>query len=433
MRLRFLRRQRLRLWRFGLSGGCGGGHNWGASLLHLAALSALLQMGLPPRAEAGFLGDMQAEIQAILERNSGAVVQVISYRRTRANSAIESARVVSGVVWDDHHVVTYDPALSRATRIQVVTATGMVSSARFLGEDPLSRVAVLQTEAALPPPLPRRQAGARAAEVVLALANPRGSRPSVALGLIGGELPAALRPGGVDWMRIMVPIGPGDAGGALVDVQGRLIGLVAGTLPGGEPGFGKAAIAVAIPLTRARRGLERIVAEGGRVEYGYLGVTALDCEDRPPCVRVAEVVADSPADRAGLRANDEILRVNGVPVLSVDGLADQIVYSPVGARLQMRVRRGDAVHDLKIVLQERTRVSLQRAITGAAAAGSTAPAAASGGASPAAATSTTAEQLPEDSALALDMATLQARLMALERELDEMRIALEWCGAEWER
>ena len=380
----------------------------------------VLPLTLASLARSGSLGDMQHEIQNILESSGGSVVQVVSYHDLRGNAANESARVVSGVVWDAHHVVTYDPALAHAERVEIAWPDGNRVSALFLGDDPISRVSVLRTETRLPRPLPRRSFAARRAEVILILSNPAGDQPAAALGLVGGRPPNTLRSRGTNWMLITAPIGPGDAGGAVVDIAGELVGIVAGKLPAA----GSGELSVAIPLARARRGLERLIAVGGKSGYGYLGVTAEDCPDPAPCVHVSEVAQGGPAFEAGLLPGDEILSVNGATVLSVDGLLEQVVYSPVGARMRVMTRRAGVLRELEVVLRQRKQV-LVPPVPAASRPGALAVQGAKGSRGQ-------SDPIfpPQKEAAGPELQTLTEQLTVLEREIEELRAVLETCG--WE-
>ncbi len=379
---------------------------------HAALLIAGATFLAPPAAPAGFLSELQAEIQTILEAHPGSVVKVVSYRAHENGHPEEaSVRVVSGVVWDAHHVVTFDPALDQASRIEIRAEATETRPASLLGQDPISRLSVLRSTEELAAPLPRRRVAPRNAEMILILGNPSGERPSAAIGLVGGGVPNGLELGPSEWMHITAPIGPGDAGGAVLDVAGRLIGIVAGALPETGPGD----LSVAVPIARARRGLERLIARGASGEYGYLGVTAEECTDTSPCVRVTDVVPRGPAFEAGLMPGDRIVKVNGVTVASVDALLESVVYSPVGAALRVSASRGGNPLDVDVVIRQR-RAGFDRSADWAIAQGGL------GGL-----VKKDLSPSQDSSPLTAAMEGLEVKLATLESELDELRIALELC------
>ena len=246
------------------------------------------------------------------------------------------------------------------------------------------------------------------------LGNPAGGRPSAAIGLVGGGVPRGLQLGASEWMQITAPIGPGDAGGAVLDVGGELIGIVAGALQ--EEGSGD--LRVAVPIARARRGLERLIALRGACDYGFLGVTAEDCPEGHTCAQVAGVVDGGPAFEAGLRPGDQILKLDGATVASVDGLLESVVYAPVGATLRVSARRGGKILDLDVVVHKRTAAfdptvdwavhSLADARPGPS---TTGPALAMAPGAPRAA-----------------LEVLESRLGSLETELAELRLELARCA-----
>jgi S1-C subfamily serine protease len=227
------------------------------------------------------------------------------------------------------------------------------------GADPLSDLAVLRAEAGDLTAAELGDADAlQVGQLVVAIGSPLGFHGSVTAGVVsalGRALPTRSRSAGSlveNVIQTDAALNPGNSGGALADGLGRVIGVntaVAGV------GLG-----LAVPINDATR---RIVAElmsDGRVRRAYIGIVGgarplpprFATADQGAAIEVVEVVEESPAARAGLRAEDLIVRVDGRPMSDVGDLQRLMVGDRIGRPLEVAlIRRGRAL-TLELVPEE---------------------------------------------------------------------------------
>ncbi len=278
-------------------------------------------------------------------------------RRGRVPAGAGSAVVLTpdGFLLTSAHVVAVPDARGRATLVD-----GREIAFRVIGADPLSDLAVLRADADdLTPASLGDAARLRVGQLVVAIGNPHGFEGSVTAGVVsalGRSLPA--RSGSTVRMIDSViqtdaALNPGNSGGALVDARGQLVGVntaVAGV------GLG-----LAVPINDATRKVISALMSDGRVRRAYLGVAggprplpsrARREREQATGVEVIEVVADSPADRAGLRPEDLIVELDGAPVAGVEDIQRLMVGDLIGTTVDVLVlRQGDPMR-LRLVPRE---------------------------------------------------------------------------------
>jgi serine protease Do len=264
----------------------------------------------------------------------------------RKQRALGSGVIVSadGVVLTNNHVVEH------ADEIQVTLSDGRDLSAKLVGSDPKSDVAVLRIEGnpkGLTPITIGSSAALRLGDVVLAIGNPFGVGQTVTMGIVSAV--GRSRVGIADYedfIQTDAAINPGNSGGALVNMRGELVGINTAILSrtGGYQGIG-----FAIPADMARPIMKSLL-RFGKVERGWLGVSIQDVTPGLASglglsvkkgVLISDVVDDSPAARAGLRRGDVVTALNGKPVRATGPFRNRIAaLGPKGEAKLSLIREG---------------------------------------------------------------------------------------------
>ncbi|MBS0456252.1 MAG: PDZ domain-containing protein [Proteobacteria bacterium] len=275
------------------------------------------------------------------------------------------------VIAPQGYVVTNAHVVEKGKAFRVVFADGRELPAKLIGQDTLSDLAVLQVL----PPKPEvfryaQFAGAndlQAGDEVLAMGAPWGLSNSMSAGVVnnprrllvslfddeadyedslGPDLPTGRY---YAWIQHDAPIAPGNSGGPLVDMRGRVVGVNArGMVLGGD-------LAFAIPAPDAQRVVDALIAYH-RVPRAWLGFRLRSRKDTGYAhgVLVNAVDRDSPAQRAGLRAGDLLLAMDGQAVdapqpVDIPELQRQIAQLPVGKSIEFRVQRDGKTLAVKLL------------------------------------------------------------------------------------
>lgn len=252
----------------------------------------------------------------------------------------------SGVVIDAAKglILTNDHVVPDAPRVVVVLPDGRQRTVKEIRRDPRSDLALLVIDAE---GLSLAQADWGDSEALdladwtLAIGQPFGLSGTVTAGIVSGERRGFGPVGYDDLIQTSAAINPGSSGGPLIDLDGRIVGINVAikTLTGGYEGVG-----FAVPSSRARR-VAADLAEFGLVRRAYLGVGTepLDPDGRDrrkgPGVVVASIAAASPAEEAGLKLGDVIVKVGDRPARSPGAVRLAVEFAPIGRPLELAVVR----------------------------------------------------------------------------------------------
>jgi serine protease Do len=262
------------------------------------------------------------------------------------------------IVTRDGYLLTNNHVVDNADEVKVALADGREFVARIVGKDPQSDVAVLKIDAK---DLPAVELGdsdnLEVGDVVLAIGNPFGVGQTVTSGIISATGRGSLGLDYEDMIQTDAAINPGNSGGALVDAEGRLIGINTAILSrsGGNQGIG-----FAVPANLARSVMEGLVRDG-RVVRGFMGVNVQNLT--PALARefgvkdsqgalVAGITPKSPAEKAGVKEGDVVLEFNRKPVKDSRHLKLQVAQIAPGTAVPVKVLRDGKTHSLSVTVKE---------------------------------------------------------------------------------
>ena len=258
----------------------------------------------------------------------------------------------SGVIVDADkgYILTNNHVVENADKITVTLYDGRNFTAKVVGKDPETDVAVLQIKADGLTALALGNSDAlQVGDFVVAIGNPFGLKHTVTAGIVSALGRAGIEDGKFEnFIQTDASINPGNSGGALVDLNGNLVGINTAIL---SRGGGNIGIGFAIPVNMAHTVMDQII-KYGKVERGVLGVTIQNLTpeiakglgiDTASGVVVTQVQPDSGADKAGIKAGDVILKVDGQPVTSNSSLSSAIGVMRLGSQVDVELARNGKV------------------------------------------------------------------------------------------
>jgi serine protease Do/serine protease DegQ len=268
----------------------------------------------------------------------------------------------SGVIIDARRglVVTNNHVIANADQITVKLADGRQFDAELIGTDPDTDVAVVRIPAENLRALPLADSDRlKVGDFVVAIGNPFGLSQTVTSGIVSALARSGLGIGNYeDYIQTDASINPGNSGGALVNLRGELVGINTAIFSqtGGNIGIG-----FAIPSNMARQVTEQLV-EHGEVRRGFIGASMQDLNpdlaeafkaEADKGAVLVDVEAGSPADRAGLKAGDIIVAVNGKTVDSAAEVRNLVGLMPIGERVTLDIVRNGKKKQVSATIEER--------------------------------------------------------------------------------
>ncbi len=268
----------------------------------------------------------------------------------------------SGVIVDakNGYIVTNAHVIENATEITVQLLDNRSLTAKVIGKDPGSDVAVLKVQAANLVEIPIADSDLEeVGDFVVAIGNPFGLGHTVTSGIISALGRSGINPEGFeDFIQTDASINPGNSGGALVNLNGRLVGINSAILSrtGGNIGIG-----FAIPSNMMKTVMDQLI-KYGEVRRGVLGV---NIQTLTPDIAqsmelgsvqgalVSQVVDGSAAEKAGIKAGDVITAVNGKPVKDASALRNTIGLLRIGDRVDVSLLRDGKPRRVTAVIGER--------------------------------------------------------------------------------
>ena len=281
-------------------------------------------------------------VQAVAESASPSVVSVSS-----------DGRNGTGIVWDDQgHIVTAYHVVHGLEEVEVGSDSGETFTAKVLGRDKGSDLALLKIEAKLPPIAKGDSESLRVGQFVLALANPYATKASATSGIItsvkrsiGGWWGVGVEDAVVTDARV----NPGYSGGPLVDASGKMVALNIAYM---------SSRGIAVPIRKVSAVVEQL-ASGKAVGRAYLGIITNPIPIPEDVAKASEVgqeygllvlsvEAGSAARAAGITFGDVLLGLDGNPVAGFRDLTRFLTEDKVGKSLKLKVLRGGRVEELSV-------------------------------------------------------------------------------------
>jgi S1-C subfamily serine protease len=342
---------------------------------------------IPAIAEEEAANALEAQVETVYEVAGPAVVHIasVSYAYDFFSRPIPQEGTGSGFFYDlEGHIVTNYHVVENAEELSVTLADGRVYPATTVGEDPTNDLAVIHIEADdLPLPISLGNSDdLRVGQFVVAIGNPFGQIGTLTMGVISALGRIIESPDGRfigEAIQTDAAINPGNSGGPLLDLRGRLIGVNSQII---SPDQASVGIGFAVPANTVRRVVPELIARG-RYPHPWLGVDYLPLQPEwaeafrqtgadvaaDEGLLVLRVVAGGPADRAGIRGGDQIVRLGNVRIplggdiiTAIDGQVmasskEFVAYletqKQVGDAVEVTIIRGGEERTVQVTLVER--------------------------------------------------------------------------------
>ena len=274
------------------------------------------------------------------------------------NGESDNTNLGSGVIISqDGYIVTNSHVISKADNIIVMLNDGRKATAKVIGNDVESDLAVIKVDLTGLKPLGFREQSTQVGDVVLAIGNPFGVGQTVTQGIISATGRTGLGINTVeDFIQTDAAINPGNSGGALVDAYGQLVGINTAIFSrsGGSMGIG-----FAIPTEIVKLVMNGIIKDG-KVHRGWLGIELQSSmkdptklSDDTQGVEVMNVMPDGPAAKAGLQKGDIITAMDNKPVDDANTLIQMVARKAPNSVVNLQVMRNKAQSSVNVTLGER--------------------------------------------------------------------------------
>jgi len=331
-----------------------------------------------PRPAAASLRSLSGALQEISHRVGPAVVKIEivgAFQVNQGAKASDQARrqraTGSGVILDaDGYIVTNHHVVAGASRVNVILGVRdakarsilkrrVIKSAEVVGTDRETDLAVLKIDGNGYPHLALTNSDqVKQGQLVLAFGSPHGLRNSVTMGVVSAQARQLQPEHPVVFIQSDVAVNPGNSGGPLVDIRGRVIGINSVILSrsGGSHG-----LSFAIPSNIVRHVYKQIRTHG-RVRRGFVGVNGQTIDQaiaqglglsKKWGVILSDVMPDGPAALAGLEVGDIVQRLDGKPMENGRQMAVNVYQKPIGDNVTLEILRDGKIQNVRVEVAER--------------------------------------------------------------------------------
>ncbi len=261
----------------------------------------------------------------------------------------------SGIIYDkEGYIITNNHVVERASEIKVKLHDGSEYDAKVIGTDPKTDLALIKIEA--DKPLPTLSLGdsdaLQVGEWVIAIGNPFGLEHTVTVGVVSAKGRVIGTGPYDDFIQTDASINPGNSGGPLLNTSGEVVGVNTAIVAAGQ------GIGFATPSNITRRVIEDLRTKGSVVR-GWLGVViqrmspdlakSFGLEENTGAL-VAEIVEDSPAQKAGIKRGDVIIKFNGAEIKTMDVLPRRVAATRPGKKATVTILRDGKKKSLKVTI-----------------------------------------------------------------------------------
>jgi S1-C subfamily serine protease len=311
---------------------------------------------------------LQAAVESVAQNVEKSVVTVHS--SGGQGSAIGSGEFVTS----DGYIATNDHVVNGFSSYSITLSDGSSLNASLVGEDHQDDLAVLKVNTSNAPAISLADSSAaKVGEFVAAIGSPLGQSNSVSFGVISAlnrteteesdSFSSSSGPILTGLIQTSAALAPGNSGGALVDLDGKMVGMptLAATSGTGRQASSSSTIGFAIPSNRIAYVANQLIHSGKltSTNQGFLGVSTRSAGNGVTSqgVLVAGFTQDAhgatPAQSAGLQVGDVITAVNGQTVSSEEDLAGAVLSRAPGTKISVQVQRGNSQQTIQVTLGER--------------------------------------------------------------------------------
>lgn len=286
------------------------------------------------------------------------------FRQNKPNPRREYKQQGQGsgfIISKDGYILTNNHVVEDADKIKVILSDERKFTAELVGSDPQSDVALIKIkDGGQLPTLPLGTSDSlEVAEWVIAIGNPFGLSQTVTVGVVSATGRSSV---GINeyenFIQTDAAINPGNSGGPLLNIKGEVVGINSAlySRSGGYMGIG-----FAIPIDMVKTIQKQLMTEG-KVTRGWLGVVIQDVDEnlaksfglnKAGGILVSEVQTGSPADDAGIRQGDVIMRLNGVKLTDVADLRNRVALLSPDSKAALKIVRDGKQKEITVVIGER--------------------------------------------------------------------------------